>query len=85
MFLLTFHIIPSEKALKALLSIRGRGAYLISGHKRGGLIRDGGLIERGGGLSVKSYIFVEIHSNFPNFSAPITKTEQEIDFVSPFQ
>ena len=32
----------------------------------------------------KSYIFEEIHISFPNFTiTPITKTEQEIGYVSP--
>ena len=45
----------------------------------GGGLTTGGLIERGAYL--KSYIFDEIHNNFPNFTfTPITKTEQEIGF-----
>ena len=65
------------------------GAYLISGPKRGRLIKEGSLIERrwGGGGWVaysKSCIFDEIHNNFPNFNFPITKTEQETCFVSSF-
>ena len=60
-------------AVKALLS--PRGAFLISGPKRGVLIREVGLIQ----------IFDEIHNDFPYFTiAPITKTEQENGFVSPF-
>ena len=40
---------------------------------------------RGEGAYSKSYIFGEIYNNFPNFTiAPITKSEQEIDFESPF-
>ena len=66
---------------------------MISGPKRaggGGLIREGGLIEREcvcgrGGAYSKSYILDEIHNNFPNLTiTPIIKTEQEIGFVSPF-
>ena len=52
------------------------GAYL-----GGGLIRDWG----GGGAYLKSFIFVEIYNNFPNFTiTPITETEQGNGFVSPF-
>ena len=61
----------------------GGGAYLISGPKRGGgLIRDGGLIERGG-ANFKSHIFDKIHNNFSYFTIiPITRTQQENGFVS---
>ena len=33
----------------------GRGAYLISGTKRGGLIREGGVIERGGLFQITDF------------------------------
>ena len=69
--------------VKALLS--SQGAYLISGPKRGGFMREGGLIEREGGAYFKSHIFDEIHNNFIYFTIiPITKTEQENVFLSPF-
>ena len=62
-----------------------RGAYLISGPKRGALVGERGLIERGGGAYFKSHIFDEIHNNFPYFTIiPITRTEQENNFLSPF-
>ena len=54
--------------VKTLLS--PRGAYLTLGIKKRGLIREGGLIERGGGAYFKSQILKKI-----NF---ITKTEQEM-------
>ena len=54
-------------------------SYLISGPKREGLVREGW------GAYSKWYIFDEVHNNFPNFTiTPITKTEQETGFVSPF-
>ena len=46
-------------------SIKPPGAHLISGPKRGGLIREGGG-GGGGGAHVKSYIFDEDDNNFPN-------------------
>ena len=57
-----------EVILHISSSIKLPGAYLILGPKRGGLI--------------ENHV---IHSNFPNFTIiPITKTEDEIGFVSPF-
>ena len=39
----------------------------------------------GGGAFSKSYIFEEIHNNFPNVTiTAITKTKQGTGFVSPF-
>ena len=39
----------------------------------------------GGGAYSKSCIYEEIHNNVPNFTfTPVTKTEQETGFVSPF-
>ena len=39
----------------------------------------------GGGSYFKSHIFEEIDNNFPFFTiTPVTQTEQEIGFVSPF-
>ena len=59
--------------------LRPRGAFLISGPEREGLNRKGG-----GGLFQIIY-FDEIQNNFSNFTiTPITKTEQETGFVSPF-
>ena len=53
----------------------GGGAYFMPGPKRRGLT------ERGCLLKIKCYI----HNNFPNFTIiPITETEEEIGFVSPF-
>ena len=37
--------------------LKPSGAYLISGPKRGGLIREGFLTERGVGAYLKSYLF----------------------------
>ena len=52
-----------------------RGAYLFSGPKKGGLIREG----VGGGGGGAKFTF-----NFSNFIiTPRTKTEQESGFVSP--
>ena len=53
----------------------------------GGLISFQALREGkwGGGAYLKSHIFDEMHNNFPNFTiSPMTKTVQEIGFVSPF-
>ena len=48
-------------------------------------MREGLIRGRGGGGYLKSYIFDEIHNNFPNFTiTTITKTEQEVCLVSAF-
>ena len=67
-------VFNSPTTVKALLS--SRGVLFNSGPTRGGLNREGG-----GGAYLKSYIFDEIHNNFPNFTfTPIANTEQEIGF-----
>ena len=60
--------------VQALLS--PRGGYLISGPKRGGLIREGSLTEKGGGVNREGGAYWKsdvIDNNFPNFAIiPVT-------------